>query len=72
MLGARSGHGQVPRSIEVELTHKLEDAVCPPTIIAHWNFIVGDPGIGKSQMLQLCAKLFPTGIFANRGTLTLH
>lgn len=28
--------------------------------------MVGDPGLGKSQMLQACTNVAPRGIFLNR------
>lgn len=58
MLGARSGHGQVPRSIEVELTHDLVDAVCPGDDVTITGILKGRPQEDNSSKARNTASMY--------------
>lgn len=58
MLGARSGHGQVPRSIEVELTHELVDAVCPGDDVTITAILKGRPQEENSSKARNTASMY--------------
>ncbi|EAT44419.1 AAEL004200-PA [Aedes aegypti] len=58
MLGARSGHGQVPRSIEVELTHELVDAVCPGDDVTITGILKGRPQEENSSKARTTASMY--------------
>lgn len=58
MLGARSEHGQVPRSIEIELTQDLVDVVCPGDDVTITGILKGRPQEENSFKARNTASMY--------------
>ncbi|XP_058454183.1 DNA helicase MCM8 [Malaya genurostris] len=75
MLGARSVHGQVPRSIEVELTHELVDLVCPGDDITITGILKARPQEESTMKAKSTASMYKmymqaVGIRSNKNSKT--
>ncbi|XP_055541524.1 DNA helicase MCM8 isoform X2 [Wyeomyia smithii] len=75
MLGARAEHGQVPRSIEVELTHEMVDFVCPGDDVTITGILKGRPQEENSAKAKNTASMYKMYLHAvavrsNKNTIT--
>ncbi|XP_058823295.1 DNA helicase MCM8 [Topomyia yanbarensis] len=75
MLGARAEHGQVPRSIEVELTHEMVDLVCPGDDVTITGILKGRPQEENSAKARSTASMYKmymqaVAIRSNKNSMT--